>query len=113
MLEAQGIGDSCPVGRIDFGEQGHLPLYGCGGYSLHVGGNAFEQTLFAKRLCHMGQPALAQAASNCEKRAIGTNGGFGYRSLVEGVKVELLESAALAVWKCAEEKEKHTQRIRY
>lgn len=72
---------------------------------------AFEQALFARQLCHMGQPALAQSASNCEKRAIGTNGGFGYRSLVEGVAVELLDSAVLAAWLCLRQKEKKVQRI--
>lgn len=29
---------------------------------------AFEQALFAKSLCHAGQPSLVQVASNCEKR---------------------------------------------
>ncbi|MBD3879005.1 MAG: terminase, partial [Quinella sp. 1Q5] len=42
---------------------------------------AFEQGLQAGRVCHMGQPSLAQAVTNCEKRAVGSNGGFGYRSL--------------------------------
>lgn len=61
-----------------------------------VANAAFEQGLFSGRLCHMGQPALAQAATNCEKRAIGSNGGFGYRSIMEGVEVSLLDSAILA-----------------
>lgn len=74
---------------------------------------AFEQLLYAKTLCHMGQPALAQSAANCEKRAIGSSGGFGWRSLREDVRVELLESAALAAWRCGEAKEKKKQRISY
>lgn len=74
---------------------------------------AFEQLLFAKQICHMGQPALAQSAANCEKRAIGSAGGFGYRSLVEGVAVELLDSVVLAVWQCSEHKEKRRQKISY
>ena len=73
----------------------------------------FEQLLFQRRLCHMGQPALAQSASNCEKRAIGTGGGFGYRSILEGVAVELLESAVLAAWQCSERKDKPKQKISY
>mgnify|MGYP000140493897 CR=1 FL=1 len=63
---------------------------------------AFEQALFAKSLCHAGQPSLVQVASNCEKRAIGTNGGFGYRSLTEGGHIELLDSIILACWQCSE-----------
>lgn len=57
---------------------------------------AFEQGLFSGRLCHMGQPALEQAATNSEKRAIGSNGGFGYRSIKDGVEISLLDSVILA-----------------
>ncbi|MEA4965393.1 MAG: terminase [Oscillospiraceae bacterium] len=78
-----------------------------------VAGAAFEQALFAKNLCHMGQPALVQAVSNCEKRAIGSNGGFGYRSIMDGVQIELLESMVLACWACVESKEKKRQKISY
>lgn len=78
-----------------------------------VANAAFEQGIFSKRLCHAGQPALAQVAANCEKRAIGSNGGFGYRSILEGAKIELLESAALAYWAASEAKEKRPQKISY
>ena len=78
-----------------------------------VANAAFEQGLYAKRICHMGQPALVQIVSNCEKRAIGSNGGFGYRSILDGAKIELMDSMILAYWKCSESKEKHTQKISY
>ncbi|MEG2037595.1 MAG: terminase, partial [Ruthenibacterium sp.] len=78
-----------------------------------VANAAFEQGLYAKRICHMGQPSLVQAVSNCEKRAIGTNGGFGYRAILEGIKIELLESMALSFWKCDEAKVKRKQTINY
>ena len=74
---------------------------------------AFEQALFAKQLCHTGQPSLAQSASNCDKRAIGTGGGFGYRSIKEGVAVELLDSAILAFWLCSTAKAPRRQSINY
>lgn len=74
---------------------------------------AFEQGIFGKTICHMGQPSLAQAASNCEKRAIGSGGGFGYKALMEGVHIELLDSAILAFWLCAEEKTRRRQKISY
>ena len=61
----------------------------------------FEKQLFSGNLCHMNQPALRQAAENCEHRSIGSNGGFGYTSVLKGADISLLEAAALAVWQCA------------
>ena len=76
--------------------------------------SAFEQGLYSQTLCHMGQPSLAQAASNCEKRAIGSNGGFGYRSIKDGVDVSLLDSVVLAYWAASTEKAKPTkQKVSY
>lgn len=77
-----------------------------------VANAAFEQGL-EKTICHMGQPSLVQAATNCEKRAIGANGGFGYRAQKEGVEIALLDSVILAYWMCRESKEKKKQRISY
>ena len=75
---------------------------------------SFEQGLFQRNICHMGQPSLANAAGNCEKRLIGTNGGFGYKSIKEGVEIALLDSAILAYWACAATKTtKKKQRISY
>lgn len=74
---------------------------------------AFEQHLYSQHICHCGQPSLEQAASNCEKRAIGSNGGFGYKSIKAGVEVALLDSVILAAWACGEAKEKRAQRIMY
>lgn len=73
----------------------------------------FEQGLFDGTLLHMNQPSLAQAAENCEKRAIGTNGGFGYRALKEGIEIALLDSAILAFWLCKESRERRKQRVSY
>ena len=73
----------------------------------------FEQGLEEQTICHMGQPSLEQVVSNCEKRAIGSSGGFGYKSQRENIDVSLLESAVLAYWACHESKEKKTQRISY
>lgn len=73
----------------------------------------YKQGLGSKQICHMGQPSLVQSVSNCEKRAIGSNGGFGYKSIQEGIKIELMESMILAYWKCSEKKEKKKQKIRY
>lgn len=73
----------------------------------------FEQLLYAKRLCHNGQPSMTLSITNCEKRAIGTNGGFGFKSIRDEVDVSILESVALAVWICNQSKEKKKQKISY
>lgn len=73
----------------------------------------FEQGLNSGNICHKNQPSLTQAVSNCEKRAIGTNGGFGYRSLREDVDISLLDSVIYAYWACAEAKEEKKQIISY
>ncbi|MBP5432329.1 terminase large subunit [Ruminococcus sp.] len=79
-----------------------------------VAANAlFEQKLFEGQLCHKAQPALLQAASNSEHRAIGSGGGYGYSSILEGADVSLLESVSLAVWLCANAKERKKQIITY
>lgn len=78
-----------------------------------VANAAFEQGLFANNIRHKGQPAMVQAVSNCEKRAIGTNGGFGYRALQADVRIELMDSMILAYWQAAEAKEPRKQRISY
>lgn len=73
----------------------------------------FEKQLFSGAVCHAGQPSLTQTVSNCEHRAVGNNGGFGYRSILEGADVSLLEAVSLAHWACANAKEKKRQVINY
>lgn len=74
---------------------------------------AFEQGLRAGKICHAGQKGLALSASTCEKRAIGTKGGFGYRSLRDDIDIALLDSVILAYWACIESKPKKKQRVSY
>lgn len=78
-----------------------------------VANTAFEQGLASQGICHMGQPSLVQAVSNCEKRLIGTNGGFGYRAIKEGVEIALLDSVILAYWACNKSKTVKKQQARY
>ena len=73
----------------------------------------WEQSIYRKTLVHMNQPSLKQSATNCEKRKIGTNGGFGYRSQLEDVEIALMDSALLAHWACRESKPAQRQQIRY
>lgn len=78
-----------------------------------VANASFDLALASKELCHMGQPSLAQSASNCVRRAIGTSGGFGYKSMKDGVKIELLDSVILAHWLCKDMKPPKKQIVRY
>lgn len=74
----------------------------------------FERGIFEHHICHAGQPSLVQAVTNCEHRRIGSNGGFGYQALKEGVEIALMDSAILAYWFCETTKEKKkTQQVSY
>lgn len=63
-------------------------------------GAIFEQMLQSGKLCHRGQPSLRAVVTNCDKRPIGTNGGFGYKSIREDTDISLLDSVILAIWAC-------------
>lgn len=78
-----------------------------------IANSAFSQGIYAKQLCHMGQPSMVQIVSNCEKRAIGSNGGYGFKSILDGANIELMDSMILAFWRCSEKKEKRKQKISY
>src|SRR5690554_13397 len=78
-----------------------------------VANSMFEQALFQRTIVHRSQPSLFQVVTNCEKRPIGTQGGFGYRSQVEDYDIALMDSMILAHWACAEAKETKKQKIRY
>lgn len=73
----------------------------------------FEQAIFEKSIQHLGQPSLADLVANCEHRAIGSNGGFGYNSISADRDVCLMDSVMLAHWACKKHKEKAKQKIRY
>ena len=75
--------------------------------------SVFEQGIFQKTICHNGQPSLRKVATNCEKRSIGTNGGFGYKSQFDDMDISLLDSALLAHWACHSIKPKKKQMISY
>lgn len=78
-----------------------------------VANSAWEQAIFAKSLQHMGQPSLREVVTNCEKRNIGSAGGFGYRSQLEDFDIALMDSAMLAHWLCSERKPAIVQEVRY
>lgn len=63
---------------------------------------SFEERLAAKEICHMGQPSMVNSVTNCEKRQIGSNGGFGYKSINEAYDIALMDSMILAQWICGQ-----------
>lgn len=73
----------------------------------------FEQSLYQKSICHNGQQLLTQVVSNCKKRTIGNNGGFGYESLVDELDIAVMDSAIYAYWSCQKLKERKKQRVQY
>lgn len=72
----------------------------------------FEERLAAKELCHMGQPSMICSVTNCEKRAIGTNGGFGYKSINTAYDIALMDSMIMAQWVCGVKTKKTPKRQR-
>lgn len=74
---------------------------------------AFSQLIYARKLRHMGQPSVTQIVANCQKRAIGSNGGYGFASILDGAKIELLDSLILAAWSCSQHKVKAKQKVSY
>ena len=73
----------------------------------------FELALAQATILHMQQSAAEQVITNCEKRSIGSGGGFGYQSLIDGADISILDSMILAHWICAESKAKKKQNIAY
>ena len=70
-----------------------------------VANNMFEQAVTSsKTICHNDQPSLKQIVTNCKRRAIGTNGGFGFKAMIEEHEIALLDSVILAHWLCATQK---------
>lgn len=73
----------------------------------------FEQALEAKEIRHAGQKSLTQAVTNCDKRTIGSNGGFGFKSLKEDIDISLMDSMILAHWACTRVKKRKKQKVNY
>ena len=73
----------------------------------------FEQALFSKDIVHMGQESLKNVVTNCQHRLIGSQGGFGYSSLIDSQDISIMDSMILAYWLCATTKEVKKQSISY
>ena len=74
----------------------------------------FLQGVEARNIRHMNQRSLAGVVTNSKKRAIGSRGGFGFETFIEGADISLMDSAILAYWACStSKKRKKTQRAYY
>lgn len=78
-----------------------------------VANAAFERGIYQKTIRHMEQLSLTEVVSNCDKRNIGSSGGFGYRSQLEDYDISLMDSVILAHWACIENKPIKKQKISY
>ena len=78
-----------------------------------VANSTFEQGLFQQTIKHKGQPSLSQVVTNCDKRNIGSAGGFGYRSQIEENDISLMDSMILAHWAASSSKPVKKQKISY
>lgn len=78
-----------------------------------VANSMWQQGIYEKSIVHMDQPSLSQVVTNCEKRNIGSSGGFGYKSQFDDMDISLMDACLLAHWACKEEKEVVRQRIYY
>ena len=68
--------------------------------------SVFDMAMEQGSFQHMHQSAVTQVISNCERRKIGSSGGLGYQSTLDGADIVLLDSMILAHWICSEKKQK-------
>lgn len=78
-----------------------------------TGSALFMQMLYAGEVIHMEQPSVAQIISNCDKRSIGSSGGYGFKSLNDKMDIAIVDSIVLALFACSSAKEKQRQQIKY
>lgn len=74
---------------------------------------AFERGIFDKVVAHADQKSVSQLVTACERRAIGSNGGFGYKAIHEEMEIAIFDSIILAYWACSEYKERKKQIVSY
>lgn len=76
--------------------------------------SVFDMAMEQGTFLHMAQSSVTQVVTNCERRKIGANGGLGYKSMLDGADIALLDSMILAHWICSENKAvKPKQRVSY
>lgn len=83
------------------------------GSDFTLANSQFENAVFNDGLCHMAQPLLDEAVTNCEKKKYGTRGAFIYVPNIETIDITIMESAILAHWLCTNAKETKGQKVAY
>lgn len=78
-----------------------------------IAANAMFEAGLQGHLAHVAQEPVTRIVTNCEKRAIGSNGGFGYRSQVEDADVAIMDSMIIAFWLAETTKSSSPQKINY
>ena len=73
----------------------------------------FEQAVFKRTIVHMGQEELTNVISNCQKRNIGSNGGFGYAAQKPDMEIALMDSVIFAHWLALRDKGTKKQVVKY
>lgn len=73
----------------------------------------FEKNVFAGNIIRMEQPSLTRAVTNCQKRNIGSQGGFGYTPIYDDIDITLMDAIILAAWAIETYQEPKKQRIYY
>lgn len=76
-----------------------------------IANSKWEQGIYRSKICHNDQPSLTDVVTNCDKRNIGSGGGFGYKSQYTDKEIAIMDSAILAAWSCFEEKPKKQQKV--
>ena len=61
----------------------------------------------------MEQPSLTRVVTNCSKRQIGSNGGFGYQAIYADMDVSLMDSVIFATWAAQQFPDPKPQKISY
>lgn len=84
-----------------------------GASDFTLANSQFEHSVYNDGLCHMPQPLLDEAVTNCEKKKYGARGAFIYVPNVETIDITIMESAVLAHWLCLNTKEAKGQRVGY
>lgn len=80
----------------------------------YIDANAkWEIAITQKSVIHSDQPQVSEAVTNCEKRAIGSHGGFGYNSTRSDLDIGLMDCMILAHWAVLTFKEQKKQMISY
>lgn len=78
-----------------------------------VANSDFKRGIDQMTIVHKDQPSLTQVITNCEKRPIGSQGGFGYKAQYDDNEIALMDSIILAHWACNLSKPEIKQTIRY